>query len=186
MSIKWRCTLCGQCCSSYTAFVLPGDVERLQESLQRPMSTFITFYRASDFEGTLAESDQHYLFRTKRGPMAMCLSRVNLPEGDPGCVFLRDGLCSAHQHRPLVCRQYPFLPQDPANVEGPFELMGEPCFGRYAKDETIDETSARQNYRLFQGQQEEYLRKLREWDAAPSSKMKDVEDFLSFMGIQWS
>src|SRR3990172_8687108 len=101
MSIRWRCTLCGQCCSSYTAFVLPGDVERLQESLRRPMSTFITFYRAADFEGTLTESDQRYLFRTKRGPMAMCLSRVNLPEGDAGCVFLGSGLCSAHRYRPL-------------------------------------------------------------------------------------
>ena len=63
--------------------------------------------------------------------------------------------------------------------------MSGPCFGRYAEDETVDETSARQNYRLFQGQQEEYLRKIREWDADPSSRVKDVEDFLSFMGIQW-
>jgi Fe-S-cluster containining protein len=161
-------------------------VERIQESLNRPMSTFITFYRDKDFEQLLTEDDQRYLFRTKHGPVAMCLSRVRLPDDELGCVFLKGNLCSIHQYRPLVCRQYPFQPQDRTDIEGPFQLMAEPCFGKHAEDEIVDETPVRKNYRLFQEQQEEYLNKVKSWNADPSSSGKDIEDFLTLIELQWS
>jgi Fe-S-cluster containining protein len=184
--IKWRCTLCALCCKLYTPLVLPEDVKRIQESLKLPMSAFITFYRPTDFEGPLDESYQGLLFNTREGQLVMGLSRVDLPEGDVGCVFLKNNLCSIHAHRPYVCRQFPFKPVDEENMEGAFTLMDDPCFGKHATDEVVDENPLRQNYRVFQEKEKDYLSKVREWNEGPESRSKDFADFLYFVGLQWS
>jgi len=116
----------------------------------------------------------------------MVLSRVDLPDGEVGCIFLKSNMCSIHAFKPQVCRQYPFQPQDPDHIEGPFQLIDEPCFGKHAEDEIVDESPLRQNYRVFHEKQEEYLEKVREWNDDPLSGTKDIEDFLSFVGLQWS
>jgi len=184
--MKWRCTLCGQCCKRYTPFVLPDDVERIGESTRWPISRFVTLYRATDFDEPLEEADERYLFRTKRGSLVMCLSRARLPDGDIACVFLRDNMCLVHPFRPFICRQYPFQPEDAMYLEGPFRLINKPCYGRHAEDETVDENPVRQNYRVFQERQESYLDKLQEWNSSPLSNTKDIEDFLSFIGLIWT
>jgi Fe-S-cluster containining protein len=165
---------------------LPEDVKRIQESLKLPMSAFITFYGPDDFEGPLDESYQGLLFNTKDGPVVMGLSRVDLPEGDVGCVFLKNNLCSIHAHRPYVCRQFPFKPVDEDNPDGPFTLMDDPCFGKHATDEVVDEAPLRRNFRAFQQKEQEYLSKVREWNDTPESEAKDFADFLSFVGLHWS
>jgi Fe-S-cluster containining protein len=184
--IKWRCTLCTLCCKLYTPLVLPEDVKRIQESLKLPMSAFITFYRPTDFDGPLDESYQGLLFNTKDGPVVMGLSRVDLPDGEVGCVFLKNNLCSIHSHRPFVCRQFPFKPVNEDSMDGPFTLMDDPCFGKHATDEVVDEKPLRQNYRIFQEKEQEYLSKVREWNDGPASGSKNFADFLSFVGLQWS
>ena len=186
MAIRWRCTLCGQCCKSYTPFVLPGDVRHILSSLHRPMSSCITFYQAADFENGLSADDRRYLFETKRGLVVMCLSRVLLPGDEAGCVFLNGDLCSIHTHRPLVCRQYPFQPIEPGNARVPFQLMDNPCFGVYAEDEIVDEGPVRLNYGVFQEQQDEFMEKVARWNEDPSSKMKDINEFLSYIGLSWA
>jgi Fe-S-cluster containining protein len=165
--IKWRCTLCALCCKLYTPLVLPEDVKRIQESLKLPMSAFITFYRPDDFDGPLDESYQGLLFNTREGQLVMSLSRVDLPEGDVGCVFLKNNLCSIHAHRPYVCRQFPFKPVDEDN-------------------EVVDENPLRQNYRTFQEKEKDYLSKVKEWNEGPESGSRDFADFLYFVGLQWS
>ncbi|MBF8267494.1 MAG: hypothetical protein HW388_1002 [Dehalococcoidia bacterium] len=64
-------------------------------------------------------------------------------------------------------------------------MKDDPCFGKHAVDETVDERPARQNFRLLQEQQDEYLERVREWNADPSSDVKTIENFLSFVGLQW-
>ena len=185
MAIKWRCTLCSECCKRYVPLVLPEDIERIQESLKRPMSAFVTFYRPNDFEHVVDDTDERF-FRTKHGKLAMGLTQVDLPGNDVGCIFLKDNLCSIHTFKPFVCGQYPFLPVDPDNVDGPFRLVDNPCFGRHATDETVDEHPVRRRYRVFQEKQEGYNQKVQEWNEDPESEEKEIEDFLAYLGLEWT
>jgi len=149
------------------------------------MSSFVTFYHPTDFLEPLDDSYNGLLFQTKDGELAMVLSRVDLPNGEVGCVFLKNNMCSIQSFKPLVCRQYPFQPQDPNNSLGPFRLMDNPCFGKHAEDEIVDENPVRINYRDFHQKQDEYLQKVKEWNDDPASREKGIEDFLSFVGLRW-
>ncbi|MSQ40394.1 MAG: YkgJ family cysteine cluster protein [Dehalococcoidia bacterium] len=184
--IKWRCTLCGECCKRYVPLVLPEDVQRIQDTLQRPLSTFVTFYRPTDLDEPLDDSDER-LFQTKDGKVAMGLSRVEL-EGEEreGCVFLKNNLCSIHEFSPLLCRQYPFQPQDADDLDGPLRLVENVCFGKHAEDEVVDEDPYRRSYRLFQQKYDEHVQQIAQWNANPQSRDRSIEDFLSFVGLQWS
>jgi len=184
MAIQWRCTLCGQCCKVYAPFVLPRDVERIQEATGQPPSSFITFYLPTDFDGEFDATAQRYLFHSKHGPLVMGLSRADLPNGDVGCVFLKDNLCTIHSARPLVCRQYPFEAEGP-EPEGAFRLSNDPCFGRHALDETADEVAVRRNSQLFLHARSEFFKKVQEWNAHSESDTTEVEDFLSCIGLPW-
>jgi Fe-S-cluster containining protein len=149
------------------------------------MSTFVTFYRLTDFEPPVDESDERF-FRTKYGKLALGLSQVDLPGNELGCVFLKDNLCSIHTFKPYVCGQYPFLPQDPDNMDGPFKLVDNPCFGKHATDETVDERPVRRNYRIFHEKQAAYNRKVQEWNEDAGSEEKGIEDYLTFVGLEWN
>ncbi len=183
--IKWRCTLCGECCKQYVPLIIPEDVARIVDSLHRPMSSFITFYYSDDFAAPLDESYQTQLFRTKYGMLVMGLNRVELPSGEAGCVFVKDNVCSIHAFKPLVCRQYPFQPQDSSNPQGPFRLIQDPCFGRHATDEVVEEDPVRRNYMEFHEKQDRFLEQVKAWNDDPASADKEIEDFLTFIGLRW-
>lgn len=186
MTIKWRCTLCGECCKRYVPLVLPEDVQRIQCSLNLPLSKFLVFYRSTDFEQKVDESDERF-FQTRHGKLALGLDRIEQsPDGRLGCIFLKDNKCSIYSFRPYICRQYPFRPVDYDNVAGPFRLMDNICFGNHAEDEEVDENPLRQNYIIFEEKQDAYLQRVREWNANPASSEADIEDFLSYVGLQWA
>lgn len=185
MVIKWRCTLCGECCKKYVPLIIPEDVQRIREKLNLPLSSFVTFYRPSDFEEPLDESDER-LFQTRHGKLALGLSRVDQPDGQVTCAFLKNNVCSIHPFKPYICRQYPFEPQDHDNPDGPFKLMDNPCFGNHALDEVVDDAPVRRNYKVYQQKQDEYVELVREWNSRPEAKEADIENFLSFVGLQWS
>ena len=183
--IKWRCTLCGECCKQYVPLVIPEDVLLIEESLRRPMSSFITFYRPDDFAAPLSEDYQTQLFQTKHGKLVMGLNRVELPSGEAGCIFVKENVCSIHAFKPLVCRQYPFRPQDSGNPQGPFRLVDDPCFGKHATDEVVEEAPVRHNYLVFHEKQDQFLAQIRTWNDDPASADKDIADFLTFVGLRW-
>ncbi len=183
--INWRCTLCGECCKQYVPLIIPEDVVRIVESLHRPISSFITFYRSDDFAAPLDESYQTQLFRTKHGMLVMGLNRVELPSGEAGCIFVKDNVCSIHAFKPLVCRQYPFRPQDSDNPKGPFRLIDDPCFGKHATDEVVAQDPVRRNYLEFHEKQDDFLARVKSWNDDPESADKEIEDFLTFVGLRW-
>jgi Fe-S-cluster containining protein len=149
------------------------------------MSTFITFYRLTDFEPPVDESDERF-FRTKHGKLALGLVRVDLPGNEVGCIFLKDNICSIHTFKPFVCGQYPFLPQDLNNIDGPFKLVDNVCFGKHATDATVDESPVRHYYKVFHDKQAVYNQKVQEWNEDAESDGKDIEDFLNFVGLEWN
>jgi len=177
--IKFRCTLCGFCCRSYTPLVTPEDVRRIQHHLQQPLSSFVVFYRPDDF--SVPVDDDERFFITKDGPLAMGLLR----QGE-ACVFLKGNLCSIHSFKPGICRSFPFEPLEPDNGQGPFGMLdGDPCHGNSADDEIVSQDEARAGYEAFIGDYSHYVEQVRAWNAAPGSRERDIEDFLQYAGLDW-
>lgn len=186
MAIEWRCTLCGQCCKTYVPMIIPDDIHRIHDSLGHPLSYFLSFYRPTDFSEAIDDDSLGLFFQTRFGLLSLCLSRGEIPNGEVGCVFLKNNLCSIHLVRPFICRSYPFQPVSAEDIDGPFRLKDAPCFDRHATDEVVDENPIRQNYRLFREREGEYREQIKEWNDNTESGKKEIEDFLSFVGLQWS
>ncbi|MBI2855838.1 MAG: YkgJ family cysteine cluster protein [Chloroflexi bacterium] len=176
--IKFRCTLCGWCCRNYTPLVTAEDARRIQERLRKPLSSFVVFYRLEDFTVPLVDDER--IFLTRHGPLVMGLARQ-----EDACVFLKDNLCSIHTFKPGICQAFPFQPVEPGDVQGPFVLLDDPCDGRNASDEVVAQESARHSYEGFIYDYHEYVELVKTWNEAPSSRDKDIEDFLQYVGLDW-
>jgi Fe-S-cluster containining protein len=183
MTIKWRCTQCGECCKRYVPLALPVDIRRIQQRLNKPISEFVEFYRPTDFQPPLGESDER-LFNSKFGKLAIVLARVDTEEGGQ-CTFLKNNVCSVHEFKPHICRQYPFQPVDFDNPKGAFRLIDEPCFGNHATDGEVEEGPVRRDYVSYNEAQEAYNEQVRRWNEEPSSRKRRIEDFLKFVGLEW-
>ena len=136
------------------------------------------FYRPEDFAVTLNEDER--IFITKHGPIVMGLERV-----DDGCMFLKGNLCSINEFKPGVCRAFPFQPKTLGDIDGPFGLLDDPCGGRNDTDEIVPQKSARSDYKYFIYDYYDYIELVQAWNADVSSKEKDIEDFLRYVGLDW-
>jgi len=163
--------------------VLPVDIKHIQQRLNKSISEFVEFYRPTDFQPPLEESDER-LFNSKFGKLAVVLARIETDTGAQ-CVFLKKNACSIHEFKPHICRQYPFQPVDFDNPKGAFKLMDDPCFGNHATDGDVEEEPVRRNYISYNQAQEEYHEQVRRWNEDPASNRKRIEDFLEFVGLEW-
>jgi Fe-S-cluster containining protein len=95
----FRCRQCGDCCAGRGGIhVQPREVEEMAALLSLPVDEFC----------------RRYVEASALGP--------RLTVADSGfCVFLMEGnLCRVHPVKPLICRQWPFLPAllvDPDELE---------------------------------------------------------------------
>ena len=176
--IKFRCTLCGFCCSGYTPLVTSQDIARIQGHLKKPLSSFVAFYRSDDFTVPLEKDER--IFITRHGPLAMGIARR-----DEACVFLKDNLCTIYDTRSGICRSFPFQPVRSGDVEGSFEIQDGSCDGRNGSDEAVAQDAARQDYMAFIYDYYEYIELVSAWNADLSSRVKDVEEFLQYVGLDW-
>jgi len=65
--------------------------------------------------------------------LAWCIRRT-----DDACIFLRDGRCSIYDHRPWICRTYPFMLHDD-------DLVVSECPGLGTSLSPTARTTSRQN-----------------------------------------
>jgi Fe-S-cluster containining protein len=90
-NIRFVCSGCGLCCGdtpskSRQVLLTKRDAERIAAHVKRPVNGF-----ASETSGRAP-----YLFVMRKNP-------------DTGmCIFLQDNRCTIYEHRPLICRFYPF------------------------------------------------------------------------------
>ncbi len=87
--VHFRCLKCALCCMDVgprerRILLLEAEARRISEALSRGVGEF-----ALEVEG---EKPFRYLMR----------------KDDGRCIFLRDGLCSIYELRPIICRFYPF------------------------------------------------------------------------------
>ena len=113
--LRFRCTLCGHCCSGSPGFVLVSDQECA--AIARRLG--------------ITQSDFHarYTHIMSRGR-----SLNDLPERGYDCVFLDrtstpgKATCGIYQDRPRQCRTWPFWPTVLAS-ESTWERAGRSCPG---------------------------------------------------------
>ena len=175
--LKFRCTLCGDCCKRYVPLVTATDVKRLQQNTQLPLTELLVFYGTGDFASPMDEDDER-LFDTKAGKFALGLARR-----DGACVFLENNLCTAHKFKPGVCRAFPFTPSDTRDLRKPFVLANDPCHGNNAYDEFVNQAQVRRDYKAFDDDYSEYVELVKQWNESPKSRQADIHHFLKFVGL---
>jgi len=177
-TIRFRCTLCGWCCRNYTPLITAADARRIQKALRKPLSEFLAFYRPEDFP--VAPGADANFFQTKHGPVVMALQRTS-----GGCVFLQEDMCSIQAFKPGLCGAFPFQPVSPGDLDGPFDLLGDPCDGNNDTDEVVSQDEARTSYEVFVRDYYQYQDLVRSWNDDASCTEHEIEDFLNHVGLDW-
>lgn len=144
-----------------------------------PLSSFVAFYRPDDFTTPLDEKEER-IFITRHGPLAMGMARR-----EEACVFLKNNLCTIYDVRTGICRSFPFQPLKSGDVEGAFEVQDDSCGGRNASDESVVQDAAREHYVAFIYDYYDYVEMVSVWNADISSRTKDIEEFLQYVGLDW-
>jgi len=69
-------------------------------------------------------------YRTPEGKMILI--------GEKGfCQFLRNGLCTIHEYKPVLCRLYPFYPVEKKVLEGLLSLPGDVEVVKHGSEEYV-------------------------------------------------
>ena len=102
-TVRFACRHCGHCCTEVVCLPTPGDVVRIARATGRDPHRFLEFLTPDEIRG-VAKSDPTWLECGAERYM-MALRRT-----EKGCVFLnkRTRFCTIYEHRPLLCRLYPF------------------------------------------------------------------------------
>lgn len=88
-NIRFECQRCGRCCGDTPererkVLMLEREVEQISE---------ITNLKLEEFSTPTSETEPYtYKMRKREGK----------------CVFLKDAVCQIYNHRPLLCRFFPF------------------------------------------------------------------------------
>ena len=91
-----ECKQCGKCCTGACVNQLllhPADVYRILKN------TDMSFEE-------LASKSRLFIGHTSGLPL-MLIPVVEMNDGTPMCIFLKDGKCSIHDYKPNACRMYP-------------------------------------------------------------------------------
>jgi len=106
-NMLFKCKLCGGKCCGLNPEVSEEDVERIR----RVLPSFKPY-------------------RTPEGRMILI--------GENGfCPFLRNGLCTIHEYKPVLCRLYPFYPVEKKVFEGLLSLPGDVEVVKHGSEEYV-------------------------------------------------
>jgi Fe-S-cluster containining protein len=106
-NMLFRCRLCGEKCCGLNPEVSEEDVERIR----RIIPSFKPY-------------------PTPEGRLILI--------GENGfCPFLRNGLCTIHEYRPVLCRLYPFYPVKKRMLEGILSLPGDVEVVKHGSEEYV-------------------------------------------------
>ncbi len=101
--VRFCCHHCGHCCTDVICCPTPFDVCQIVKGTHLHPKKFLTFIEPQDIEG-VNKSDPTWLKMDGKKYM-MALKRTS-----KGCFFRdrRKGNCKIYEHRPLLCRLFPF------------------------------------------------------------------------------
>ncbi len=179
--VRFRCTLCGECCKRYWIPVTHVDVFRIAEYSGLSPEQFVTF-----FDKEMTTGWDYPEIRLANGRYYMILAKR--PDGS--CIFNRYAengrlICSVHPVKPLVCRFYPFVYWVKDDVVY-FEVLDKaigycPGLGRGSYHEFSIETKAVEEIRRAK---EEYRRIVSKWNRLVEKHVVEPtpQEFLKFLG----
>lgn len=106
--IKFKCRHSNHCCRDVVCLPTPWDVLRIAMNTGRDPRRFLEFLSPEEITGVNKNDPTWLKIGTKRYIMALRRDEVQ------GCCFLerKSRLCSIYEHRPLLCRLYPFKLQE--------------------------------------------------------------------------
>ncbi|HPK24910.1 MAG TPA: YkgJ family cysteine cluster protein [Candidatus Hydrogenedentes bacterium] len=103
-TVRFQCHHSGHCCRDVVCLPTPWDVLRIAMNIHRDPHDFIEFLTPDEIEG-VSKSDPTWLII---GDNRYIMALQRTPE--EGCFFLdrKTYHCTIYEHRPLLCRLYPF------------------------------------------------------------------------------
>ena len=110
--VRFKCHSCGHCCTDVVCLPTPWDVIRIVKNTGESPYRFLEFL-GPDEVSDVDDNDPTWLECGKKRYL-MALKR-----GKRGCYFLnkKTGFCKIYEHRPLLCRLYPFKLQETKSGE---------------------------------------------------------------------
>jgi len=111
--LRFKCTLCGQCCSDPSLIVTITHRDLLRFEFFSPTSDLfkiVGFYQTPNADSSLEEKLMTPAIITNRGKIFLGLQRIN-----DRCIFLEGKLCQIYDARPLICNSFPYTFQVRAN-----------------------------------------------------------------------
>jgi len=107
-TVRFKCHHSGHCCTDVVCLPTTWDVIRIVKNTGADPWEFIEFLDPDEITG-VEEDDATWLECGRRGKFIMALYR-----GKKGCFFLDKATshCTIYEHRPLLCRLYPFCVQE--------------------------------------------------------------------------
>jgi Fe-S-cluster containining protein len=111
--VRFKCHHCNHCCTDVVCLPTPWDVIRIVRGTGLRPHQFLEFLTPVDITG-VSPSDPTWL-KCNGQRYIMALQRT--PE--EGCHFLdrTTRMCSIYEHRPILCRLYPFKLQETRSGE---------------------------------------------------------------------
>jgi len=145
--IRFSCQMCGDCCRGFDegeVYLYNDDIFRLAdylnisgiEELRVFAKKYVKVINDSFFwKNPEAQRGKTYRFKTLG---------FRFTGEDEHCHFLKDNMCSVHEHRPFQCRSFPFWKMMVSNRKN-FENYTKKCQGLqklegkyYSREEILD------------------------------------------------
>ncbi len=155
-----------RCCRHYAIYVTSGEVHRMARRLARPATSLVQLETA-DLSPSLpvvrlAEGEGQLVLRSEGGV----------------CRFLRDGLCSVHEHVPLICRLYPFAVSGGDAIDDLRHRGDVMCPEPFVLDEADRDGMLRAARRFWQRDLPAYERRVWVWNLTRAGE--GLDSFLEF------
>lgn len=103
-TVRFKCHHSGHCCKEVVCLPTPWDVLRIAMNTHRNPHDFVEFLTPEEIEGVEKNDPTWLIIGEDRYIMALFRTE------EEGCYFLdKETLyCSIYEHRPILCRLYPF------------------------------------------------------------------------------
>jgi len=94
-----ECNRCGACCTQFAVCVTPFDIIRISEATGKKPEEFVDL--VDDVEGSRERKEPTVSINGENSLLVLKVKK------DDVCIFY-NGKCSIYEHRPFLCRTYPF------------------------------------------------------------------------------
>jgi len=174
--LKFRCGGCGTCCHLWIP-VTEEDVQRLMEATGRPVEQIVQFVEPSRFGASPGTVAWIKFGPRRRDRRVMCLREIR-----DKCLYLKNDRCIVYEHRPVVCREHPFvLTLDDSERRIESIELSEVCECSHTLDGKVFRRDLKKVYHWNVKQDDRYFKKVRRWNRRKGCGTE--HDFLEYLGL---